>query len=225
MPLPEVFVWTRFGTEAGQRIEEIIERKELERRANEGVFLWGIGNNIAPSLPTLLRSGKTPMVAFSPIKSKPRAVDQSPGQVAVWRRATTPTGAPFDLPSASIVTSRFANGKSKHFALVCRSDQPLALTSTCEALHFESLVNAKSGSSLGFSQVTAVVKSSKNSAVKQSSYDAAIQRELAAPFIATLYDPIIITNADQKSVHDAFHSGWHNEETDKTTGQLSLQLG
>ena len=225
MPLPEVFVWTRFGTEAGQPIEEIIERKELERRANGGMFLWGIGNNIAPSLPSLLRSGQTPMVAFSPIKSKPRAVDQSPEQVAVWRRATTPTGAPYDLPSASMVTSRYAHGKSKHFALVCRSDRPLTLSSTCEPIHFESLVNAKSGSSLGFSQVTAVVRSGSNSTGKQRRYDVALRCELASPFVATLHDPIIITNPDQKSVRDAFHSGWYNDETDNTTGQLSLQLG
>ena len=225
MPQPEVFVWTRFGTEAGQPIEDIIERKERERRDNGGVFLWGIGNNIAPSLPTLLCSGQTPMVAFSPIKSKPRAVDQSPGQVAVWRRATTPSGAPYDLPSASMVTSRYAHGKSKHFALVCRSDQPLTLNSICEAIHFESLVNAKSGSSLGFSQVTAVVRSGNSSAGKQRRYDVAIRCELAAPFVATLHDPMIITNPDQKGLHDAFQSSWRNEETDITTGQLSLQLG
>lgn len=225
MPLPELFVWTRFGTEAGQPIEDIIERKERERRANGGVFLWGIGNNIAPSLPALLRSGQTPMVAFSPIKSKPRAVDQSPGQVAVWRRATTPTGAPFDLPLASVVTSRFAHGKSKHFALVCRSDQPLTLSSTSEALYFKSLVNAKSGSRLGFSQVTAVVRLGNNSAGKQHSYDVAMRCELAAPFVAILHDPIVITNPAQERVHDAFHSSWQNEETGIGTSQLSLQLG
>ena len=225
MPLPEVFVWTRFGTEAGQPIDDIIERKECERRANGGVFLWGIGNNISPSLPMLLRSGQTPIVAFSPIKSKPRTVDQSPGKVAVWRRATTPTGTPYNLPSASMVTSRYASGKSKHFALVCKSDQPLTLGTVRETLHFESLVNAKSGSNLGFSQVTAVVRLGKNSAGEERRYDVAIQCELAAPFVATLHDPIIVTNPDQKSIHDAFHSNWRNEETDISTGQLSLQLG
>ena len=61
MPLPEVFVWTRFGTEAGQPIEEIIERKELERRANGGVFLWGLEQAVqkaaqAPGLKGYFRS-------------------------------------------------------------------------------------------------------------------------------------------------------------------------
>jgi hypothetical protein len=45
--LPEAFVWTRFGTEAGQTIDRILARKEAERIANGGLFLWGIGNSVA----------------------------------------------------------------------------------------------------------------------------------------------------------------------------------
>src|SRR5689334_16901759 len=36
-PLPLLFCWTRFGTEAGEPIEAILERKEREREATGGV--------------------------------------------------------------------------------------------------------------------------------------------------------------------------------------------
>ena len=50
MDLPRFFCWTRFGTEAGQPIEQILERKEQERIVNNGLFLWGIGNSLTPSM-------------------------------------------------------------------------------------------------------------------------------------------------------------------------------
>ena len=37
----------RMQAEAGQRLETIIARKEIERQAGEGLFLWGVGS--APS--------------------------------------------------------------------------------------------------------------------------------------------------------------------------------
>ncbi|WP_227267727.1 hypothetical protein [Roseobacter weihaiensis] len=225
MSLPEVFVWTRFGTEAGQSIEDIIERKERERRENNGVFLWGIGNNIAPSLPALLSAGHKPLVAFSPIKSKPRLVDENPGQIAVWRQATTPGGVRYELPSASLVTSRYVQGKSKHFALVCRSDHPLTISSVCDTVDFGSLVNAKSGAGIGFSQVTAVVKSGGSLTGQERHYDVAIRCELAAPYVAVLRDPIVISDPKEKSLKDAYRAGWHGEGAEDVTGQLTLQLG
>ena len=140
MKLPKTFVWTRFGAEAGQTIKDILARKEEERRHNDGVFLWGIGNNVGPSLPTLLRSSDNPIVIFSPIKSKPKDRDVSPGQVAVWSRATAPNGDPFVLPEHSVVTSRFAKGKQSHFALVCKSSKPLVVEREAPRINMSGLV-------------------------------------------------------------------------------------
>ena len=224
MSLPEIFVWTRFGTEAGQTIENIIERKERERRENNGVFLWGIGNNIAPSLPALLNSGQKPTVVFSPIKSKPRAVDEKPGQVSVWCRATNRFGVPYDLPPASLVSSRYVHGKSKHFALVCRSDHPLTFGSTCETVDFGCLVNAVSGADIGFSQVTAVVKSESNSTGQERLYNIAMRCELADPFVAVLHDPVVISDPDEKSLQYAFQSNRQCVTAENVTGQLSLRI-
>src|SRR4051812_40360539 len=90
--LPQVFCWTRFGTEAGEPIEQILKRKEIERRHNEGVFYWGIGNSLAPSMAELLRRARRPEVLFSPIRSRPRPVDIAPDAVVRWHAAETLDG-------------------------------------------------------------------------------------------------------------------------------------
>ena len=70
--LPTIFCWTRFGAEAGETIETILERKERERQANRGVYFWGIGNSVAPGIAELVRRTTSPEVLFSSIKSRPR---------------------------------------------------------------------------------------------------------------------------------------------------------
>ena len=76
--LPEAFCWTKFGVEAGEPPLSIFQRKELERRRNGGIFLWGIGQSIGPSLPDLLRVTPSPEVLFSPIRTPAAAHDVSP---------------------------------------------------------------------------------------------------------------------------------------------------
>jgi hypothetical protein len=73
MELPEFFVWTRVGTEAGEPLEHILWRKDIERRI--GVFCWGIGNAIKWDTLDELRQqtemtlGTTdPTIIFSEIK-------------------------------------------------------------------------------------------------------------------------------------------------------------
>ena len=39
--LPSHFVWTRYGTESGESMGAILARKERERIAAAGCFLWG----------------------------------------------------------------------------------------------------------------------------------------------------------------------------------------
>ena len=97
MPLPGLFCWSRFGTEAGQDIGQILERKEQERVGNSGIFFWGIGNAIGPSVKELLRRTGQPEALFSPIKSAPREVDSRPAAVAAWAAAETLAGDSFEL--------------------------------------------------------------------------------------------------------------------------------
>src|SRR2546430_8082027 len=106
MPLPRQFCWTRIGSEAGQPLESIFRRKDEERLANNGLFLWGIGNAVGPSIAELVRRTPEPEVLFSPIRSSPRSTDVSPESVVVWTRASCMDGTTFQLPRFTLVTSR-----------------------------------------------------------------------------------------------------------------------
>ena len=159
MPVPKHFCWTRFGSEAGEAFGDILSRKEEERVLNRGMFLWGIGNAIGPSVRELIRRERDPQVIFSPIRSAPRAVDTSPKTIVVWTWGETLAGEPYPLPNHSVVTSRFdeSAARKSHYALVCSSPLPLRLSEEGDKLLFGLLRNLVSGRPVGASQVTAVV--------------------------------------------------------------------
>lgn len=127
MGLPSAFCWTKFGTEAGESVDEIFARKEIERQRNEGIFLWGIGNSVGPSMLELVDLVVEPTVIFTPIVSQPRPSDAAPAAVVSWRSAIGLDGSEYSLPSHSIVTSSAGVGASKerHYALVCSRQVPI----------------------------------------------------------------------------------------------------
>lgn len=188
--LPHSFCWTRFGTEAGERIEGIFERKEAERRANGGVFFWGIGNSVAPGITELLRRCDRPEVLFSPIKGRARSVDIAPLDVVAWTAGETLAGEQFDLPPAVRVTSRanHRNSSTPHYALVCSAEEPLAM-SDLGRLNFLELENLVSGRALGASQVTAVVSKAQGESTG-SEYVVALRASLVSPYFVRLRNPV-----------------------------------
>ena len=189
--LPEVFCWTRFGSEAGEGIQGILARKERERRDNSGLFTWGIGNSVAPGIAELVRRSTRPEVLFSPIKSRPRKIDVSPSIVVRWRRATTLTGVRVELPETSLVTSGMPSidAAAPHYALVCAAESPLQL-SDWGRLRFGELRNLRSGKPLGPSQVTAVVQREAGATVLPGpEYVVALRTALADPYFLRLEDP------------------------------------
>ena len=121
---PHQFCWTKFGAEAGEEPDEILSRKEEERVANGGLFLWGIGNSIRPSLLALLDATPQPTVLFTPMLAPPAAQDRAPDNIGLWRSATGLDGQPFEIPVGSRVTSGLRGGKlpTHHYALVCHRD-------------------------------------------------------------------------------------------------------
>jgi hypothetical protein len=165
------FVWTRYGTEAGEPIEEILRRKEAERVANNGIFLWGIGNALGPSIQALKKRVADPCVVFSPIKTPPRAIDVRPSKVVSWTTGELIDGTAYRLPVHSIVTSR---EKRAHYALVCFSTQKLCFEAATETVEFGTLRNLVSGRPLGRQQVTAVVERCMTSCGDTYAYPATI---------------------------------------------------
>jgi len=194
-PLPETFCWTRFGTEAGQLIDAIVERKENERQRNGGTFLWGIGNAVGPAIRELVRRCPSPEVLFSPIKGKPRKCDVVPESIVIWRLGETLDRRPYQLPKHSLVTSRGMplSSKSSHYALVCFSTQPIELIHEGPTLAFNCLTNLMSGRPIGASQVTAIVTTSPD-AESRREYEVAFRAQLVDPYFIRLREPIQVTS-------------------------------
>ena len=191
--LPEVFCWTKFGAEAGEQPLSIFKRKELERRRNGGVFLWGIGQSIGPSLSELLCATPAPEVLFSPMRTASAARDTSPTQVVLWRHAIGYDGHQFRIPEYSLVTSRMdpVRPRPGHYALVCEAEGPIIEPrgkSRCLAL--EALRNLRSGTALGASQVTAIVRRIPANAPAHTEYPVVARARLVYPYLVRLTQAI-----------------------------------
>lgn len=191
--LPKHFCWTRFGTEAGERIDSILARKEDERLATGGMFLWGIGNSVDPAIRDLIRLEERPMVLFSPMRSKPKAIDVAPAGLTVWSEALDLDGRDWPIPEGVKVTSRQGSetGRTKrsHYALVCRSSSPLTALDLA-SLRYEELVNLQSKNKLGASQVTAVVEQLAQGRTECTTYPVAFMAELVFPYFVKLGGPL-----------------------------------
>jgi hypothetical protein len=209
--LPAYFCWTRFGTEAGQAINQIFARKEQERLANGGVFFWGIGNALGPSIrELLLRTGK-PEVLFSPIKSSPRSVDSQPAAVVAWTLAETLHGEPFKLPEHSLVTSRHDPNapRKSSYALVCFSSVPLNQARCDEGIALSALRNLRTGRPIGASQVTAIVQSCVGSLTAQTSrYEVLVRARLVEPYFLRLGNPFALPKTDHGDWEKAVREVW-----------------
>lgn len=201
MTLPDYFVWTRFGTESGETVASILARKERERQIADGLFLWGIGNSIAPSVRKLLAhlDGRDPTVLFSPMLAAPRAVDVSPSEIVAWRSARGIDEREWDIPVGTLVTSRAGPSgvrKSRHYALVCRRTEPLWADDAGERFAIDDLTNFVTGNRIGHSQVTSVVRRVRRSV--DGPYVAAVMSTLVYPYVVELTDPIALTDVPLK---------------------------
>lgn len=199
--VPEVFCWTKFGAEAGEDASTILARKEAERVANHGVFLWGIGNAIGPSMTSLLELTAEPKAVFTPMLSKPAPQDIAPPRIAVWHRGVGLDGSRFEVPTHSRVTSRMSHAGRAHYALVCRSDKPLALRTDGVARFAPSHVqNLRSGARVGASQVTSVVRRvSEIPDESTSSYAISFAADLVAPYLVRLTEYSLTEAFDRDS--------------------------
>ena len=188
----EYVCWSRMQAEAGQSLDAIIARKEKERVAGAGLFIWGIGNPPA-SLSRILARRRVPVRAvFSVMKTKPKAIDVAPARTVVWRRYIDCSGAERALPAHALVLSRgdSARGpKRVHYALMCRVDEPLALR---RGVPFDPTAfrNASgTGAPVGASQVTALLRRVASSS-DSSDYEAAFSAWLTESYWVRLVDPL-----------------------------------
>lgn len=187
----EYVCWSRMQAEAGQGLDAIVERKERERQAGDGLFLWGVGNAPAQVTNVLARAAIPVRAIFSVMKTRPKAVDVSPSRTVVWRRYFDAQGVERPLPPHALVTSRgdSAGGTKRiHHALMCRSDKPLAIRHGA-AFDPAAFRNAGgSGAPVGFSQVTALLRRVESDH-DRSDYEANLTAWLADSYWVRLTDP------------------------------------
>ena len=190
---PDEYVcWSRMQAEAGQALDAIVRRKELERRAGRGSFCWGVGNAPATMTSALARLGHPVVAIFSVMKSRPKAVDVHPTRTFAWRRYVDSAGAVRSLPRHVLVTSRgdSAGGpKDRHFALMCWSDAPLIIQ---HGVPFDPSAYRNAGGNgapVGASQVTALLKRASNGS-GETGYEANICARLADSYWVRLTDPV-----------------------------------
>jgi limonene-1,2-epoxide hydrolase len=200
--------------EAGQTLEAIVARKERERRAGGGTFLWGVGNAPAVITNTLARAGLPVRVIFSIMKSRPKSIDSAPARIAAWRSYIDVCGVERRLPPQALVTSRAdsASGPKKfHYALMCHSSEPLVLRSDRERFDPSAFRNAGgTGAAVGASQVTALLRRVDRD-TSASDYQVNLSAWLTGGYWVRLTDPIELTVAKQAlftRLNDADEAEW-----------------
>lgn len=193
----DVACWTRMQSEAGQGLARIFARKEIERRAGGGLFFWGVGNPPATATVTLARAGVIVPVYFSVMKSKPKAQDAAPERVVSWRRFVDAYGVLRDIPSHVVVTSRVSS-RTCHYALVCKSNGPLALNDLGAFNPSDWRNMGGTGAPVGASQVTALVRRIAWSS--GGDYRVAIRAHLAGGYWVKLVDPVEVSAADRAAL-------------------------
>ena len=208
--LPPTFCWTKMGTESGEDLSSITLRKEWERRLGGGRFLWGIGQSLGTNADAAAAGG-TPLAGiFSPMPSRPKSIDVTPGEVVLWNSWIDVTGHVRPLPLHTFVTSRatLPSGRTKdsHYALVCSS--PVPLGGACElSVSPATLRNLSTGKALGASQVTAVVAYDGECVPDLKSYPVSFVVQLEAPYFVRLANPTLLKPSDLKKAAEIPRTG------------------
>lgn len=201
----DLVCWTRMQAEAGQTLDQIVARKELERQAGQGLFCWGVGNAPAASIGSLARSGTPVTVIFSKMKGKARLEDSRPRRVLLWRKFRDLNGDERELPANVIITSRGdtkTTEKKRHYALMCFSAAPLSIK---HGIPFDPSAyrNASgAGGVIGYSQVTALLRRATVSETT-GSYEANFTARLSGSYWVPLHDPAILHSDDLSLLADA----------------------
>lgn len=196
-PLPQAFCWTRMGTEAGESLDSILDRKERERQATGGLFLWGIGNSVGAALEALAGRSSEPEVLFSCTKTQARLVDVAPDRKVIWTGAITTSGVRYHAPKGTRVMGGVVDARKlpPRYALVCASDVPLH-PSDHGSFRMAELRNLLTGRRVGASQVTAVVKRVEDGPETQGgAYVVRLRARLVAPYFVRLVQPIVVSEA------------------------------
>ncbi|MCQ3017409.1 hypothetical protein NLO83_17655 [Pseudomonas tremae] len=211
--IPSTFCWTKMGVESGEDLALIIRRKEWERQLGDGLFFWGIGQSLGENARDAAASIDQEMkVLFSPMSSKAKDIDVTPGDVFVWNSWIDSRGNTVPLPQHVLITSRAdlpsGRRKSSHYALVCKSADCLGKGTNFEVTA-AFLRNFSSDKPLGASQVTAVVKNAEYaiSGNVAKKYAVSFVATMEAPYSVQLSDPELLMPRDLQAISEVTAAG------------------
>lgn len=192
--IEEYVCWSRMQAEAGQGLEAIVDRKEVERQAGCGLFFWGVGNPPALIAKALARANIPVRAVFSIMRSRPKSIDVAPTRTFGWRRYIDARGVVQSLPAHILVTSRAdspSGPKRSHYALMCRSDEPLALLRG-QRFDPDAYRNAGgTGARVGASQVTAMLRRVGEES-SETHYEENLTAWLTGGYWVRLVDPVAL---------------------------------
>jgi hypothetical protein len=154
------FVLTKPGVEAGERLADIVARKEAERLAGNGTFWWGAGSSLGPAIRDAAEAagGRLPVLFLVHEKpTAPRVQDVSPSSTFRWTEWQDRDGNLSAVPAFARVTSRGDENKRTHYALVCYSETPIIFDPNGPLFDPRQCKTAK-GKPPGSSQVTALLR-------------------------------------------------------------------
>jgi hypothetical protein len=190
--------WTRMQAEAGQSLSRIVRRKDLERRAGNGMFFWGVGNAPPRAVPALARIGAEIDVLFSIMKSRPKLQDVAPSRVLAWRSYVDADGVVRSIPRNVLVTSR-AGSRDCHYALICRSEGTLEIK---DLGPFDPAAyrNYGGGRPVGSSQVTALLERCQSGEIGE--YRVAMSARLVGSMWVKLIDSVEVTGTARAELEE-----------------------
>lgn len=197
----EYVCWTRMQAEAGQALDRIIARKEIERELGDGLFFWGVGNPPAKAAQALSRLGVEIPIIFSVMKSRPKTSDVWPSAVVAWTHYLDSLGVERTLPEHVLVTSRrdSASGpKTSHYALMCLSAKPLSLErgSSFDPTAYRNV--GGNGAPVGASQVTALLH--KTGEPQSGEYEVNMRAKLTGSYWVKLTRPVEVSSSSLERV-------------------------
>ncbi len=188
-----VFVWTKIGTETGETVADIIDRKERER-SKGGVFWWGIGTSLGPAVrDEALRAGGSIPIIFCEMLGTAQTHDVSPTSKVRWTQWRDWDGSEADIPTFVLVKSRGEDRrgrrKEKHYTVICRPDNKLRLNPNGQLFDPRNC-QTLGGKMPGDSQNTALLRGDIGLPHPSGRYRIAFAAMLVRPWQTTLLGPI-----------------------------------
>ncbi len=199
-----VLVWAKMQAEAGEPLEQIVVRKEAERKNGGGTFWWGFGASLGDDAARAAFENDLSLpVLFSKMLLPPKKKDSAPDVVWLWDGWAT-NDDQGQIPANVLVTGGSGPARS-HYALVCRSDAPLRLHDhgifdPKQCWTYKSRNNKGNEKAPGPSQVTSLLWDRRPSQHIAGDYRTGFRATLIRPWTVKLTHPRQLTGAERAMI-------------------------